>query len=44
MLLEPLLVGRLLGERDVSGEIGLELGLLGVCLTQPLHQLGITFI
>ena len=39
VLLQALLVRLLLCQRDVRGEIRLQLRLLGVSLTQPLHQL-----
>jgi hypothetical protein len=41
VLTQPLLVRHLLGERDVRGEVGLELGLLGVRFVEPLGQLGV---
>jgi hypothetical protein len=44
VLLEALLVGRLLGQRYVSREVDLQLGLLGVGLVEPLDQLGVTFV
>jgi hypothetical protein len=39
VLAQALLVGHLLGERDVRGEVGLELGFFGVRLVEPLGQL-----
>jgi hypothetical protein len=44
VLAEALLVRHLLCERDVRGQIGLELRLLGVRLVQPLDQLGIASV
>jgi hypothetical protein len=42
--LEPLLVGRLLGQLDVGAQIGLELGFLGVGLVEPLHELCVPLV
>src|SRR3954447_5023225 len=42
--LEALLVRSLLGQLDVRGEIGLELGLLRMRLVQPLNELRLTFV
>ena len=42
VLLKPLLVGGLLGQRDVRREVGLQLRLLGVGLVEPLDQLRVT--
>jgi hypothetical protein len=44
VLLEPLLVRLLLGQRDVRGEVRLELGLLRVRLVEPLDELCVTFV
>ena len=44
MLAQPLLVGLLLGQRDMGGQVRLELGLLGVGLAQPLRDFAVTFI
>jgi hypothetical protein len=44
VLAQPLLVGLLLGQRDMSRQIGFELSFLGVRLVQPLDQLGVTLV
>src|SRR4051812_39433391 len=44
VLLEALLVRRLLGEADMSGQIRFELRLLGVSFVQELDQFGVTSI
>src|ERR1700738_3637846 len=44
VLLQTLLVGRLPSERDMGGEVGLELGFLDVRLTKPLHEFRITLV
>jgi hypothetical protein len=41
---QPLLVGLLLGQRYVGGQIRLELGFLGVSLVQPLDQLRVALV
>src|SRR5260221_4860946 len=44
MLLKTLLVGRLLRQRDVSGQVRFELGLLGVRFLKPLHELRVALV
>lgn len=44
MLAQPLLVGLLLGERDMGREVGLKFGFLGVGFVEPLHQLGVALV
>src|SRR5438105_2474745 len=44
VLLQSLPVGLLLGERDVGGQIRLELSLFGIGLVEPLDELCIAFV